>query len=165
MPGTDGTLPADLEDLCLESPELLLRAPGAADLDALGRIDASWSGADRRGYLDARLRRALRPSGISLARVADWKGQVLGFLLGEVTRGEFGRVAPVGWIDTLGVRRDAARHGVGTALIQDFERHARAAGAERIATLLDPGDEALCDFLEAHGFRVAATRVVERLLP
>lgn len=127
-------------------------------------IDASWAGSERRAYLETRLQRALRPAGISLARVVALGEQVLGFLLGEVTYGEFGRVSPVAWVDTLGVRRDQVRRKVGQTLLDDFVRHARAIGADRIATMLEPTDEALADFLEAQGFRVAPTRVVERLL-
>ncbi|MEK6606498.1 MAG: GNAT family N-acetyltransferase [Myxococcota bacterium] len=157
-------IPPDLEELCLEAPELLLRAPRESDLDAMARIDAEWSGVDRREYLRARLGRALRPDGVTLARVAALGDRVLGFLVGEVTRGEYGRVEPVAWIDTVGVGRDAARKGVGRALLDDFLRHARAAGATRVRTLLDPEQEALAEFLDAQGFRMAPTRVVERAL-
>lgn len=148
----------------LESPDLILRVPGAADLDALVRIDSAWSGVERRGYLEARLRRATRPLGISLARVAERGGEVVGFVFGEVTRGEFGRTEAVAWIDTVGVRRDQVRRGVGTALLQEFVSCAGVIGADRVRTLLDPGEDELTEFLEAHGFGVAPTRVVERLV-
>jgi len=148
----------------LESPDLVMRVPRATDLDALVHIDSAWSGAERRGYLEGRLRRALRPHGISLARVAERGADVVGFVFGEVTRGEFGRTEPVAWIDTIGVRRDQARLGVGTALLREFMSCARMIGAERVRTLLDLGEDALTDFLEAHGFRVAQTTVVERVV-
>jgi GNAT superfamily N-acetyltransferase len=157
-------LPHDLAERSLETPDLVLRAPRADDLETLVAIDASWGGAARREYLRDRLRRALRPTGISLGRLAECEGNVVGFVLGEVTRGEFGRVAPVAWVDTIGVRKDALRRKVGSTLLSDFERHGRAAGADRLATLVEPNDEALTDFLEAHGFRLAPTRVVERPL-
>lgn len=145
----------------LESPQLVLRAPRTADLDALVGIDSAWGGTQRRGYLEARLLRASRPRGISLARVAERQGEVVGFVFGEVTRGEFGRTESVAWIDTVGVRRDVARQGVGTALLEEFVSCARVIGADRVRTLLDPGEEALAEFLEAHGFGIAPTRVVE----
>lgn len=148
----------------LESPELILRAPRAADLDAMVRIDSAWSGTERRGYLEARLSRASRPRGISLARVAERGGEVVGFVFGEVTRGEFGRTEPVAWIDTIGVRRDQARRGMGTVLLDEFLSCARVIGAERVRTMLDPGEDELTEFLEAQGFGVAPTRVVERLV-
>jgi GNAT superfamily N-acetyltransferase len=72
-----------------------------------------------------------------------------------------GRVDATAWIDTIGVRRDLGHHGIGSALLEDFVAHARTAGAERVRTLLDPGDEALTDFLDERGFWLAPTRVVE----
>lgn len=148
----------------MEAPPLQTRAPAEGDLDALVAIDAAWAGHERRNYLASRLARALRPSGISLARVAEAGGEVVGFLLGEVTRGEFGRVEPEAWIDTFGVRPDCVRRGVGKALLEDFERHAQVLGTERVRTLLDPKDLALTGFLEKQGFRLATTKVVERQL-
>jgi predicted N-acetyltransferase YhbS len=143
---------------------LHLRAPVAADLETLVAIDAEWSGRPRRGYLRQRLQRALRPRGISLARVACAGDEIVGFVLGELTNGEFGRVEGTAWIDTIGVRRDWARRGVGSALVEDFAAHAHTAGAERVRTLLDPESAALGDFLAVHGFGPAPTRVVELAL-
>ncbi len=149
----------------LETPEIETRAPRTEDLDRLVAIDAAWSGEKRRGYLEARLRRALRPSGISLARIAERQdGTIVGFLFGEVTRGEFGRVDSVAWIDTFGVSRQTVREGIGSLLLGDFIRHAHALGTVSVRTLLEPQDEALTAFLEAHGFQVAPTKVVEQSL-
>jgi predicted N-acetyltransferase YhbS len=148
----------------LEGSEFLIRAPKAEDIDALARIDGQWTGRQRRAYLAERLGRTLRPAAINLSRVAELDGRVVGFLFGEVTRGEFGDVGSVAWVDTVAVERARTREGVGSALLADFVAHATTAGSNRIWTLLDPGDEALTEFLQAHGFRVAATRVVEKIL-
>ena len=148
----------------LEQPEIETRAPLPEDLDALVEIDAGWRDDRRRAYLESRLRRATRPSGISLARVAEQDGEIVGFLLGEVTRGEFGRVESQAWIDTFGVKKSAARRGIGSLLLKDFMRHAQILGALRVRTLLEPEDEVLADFLQAHEFSVAATQVVEHTL-
>lgn len=164
MPSADPAALETGEDHPLERPLYETRAPRAEDIEDLVRIDAAWSGRERRGYLGERLRRALRPSGISLARVCVHEGRVVGFLLGEVTGGEFGRVGSAAWIDTVGVDRSQGRRGVGSALLQDFMRHAQVLGCERVRTLLDPEDEVLTGFLEAHLFRVAPTKVVERAL-
>jgi GNAT superfamily N-acetyltransferase len=146
---------------CPPVRELRLRTPVMSDLEALVRLDAAWSGVERRGYLRQRLSRALRPRGISLARVGESGGELVGFVLGELTLGEFGRVEATAWIDTIAVRPDHARRGVGAALIEDFVAHAYAAGAERIRTMIEPRDEALWDFLTAQGFGPAPTRVIE----
>ena len=146
---------------CPPLRELRLRTPIAADLDAIVRLDASWIGIERRGYLRQRLSRALHPRGISLARVGESNGELVGFVLGELTLGEFGRVEATAWIDTIAVRRDHARRGVGSALLEDFVAHAHAAGADRVRTLIEPEAAALADFLSGHGFGPAPTRVIE----
>ncbi len=148
----------------LERPELLVRAPCATDLDAVVRIDRHWSHTERRTFLEERLLRTLRPATINLSRVVERKGEVVGFLFGEVTRGEFGQTGAVAWVDTVGVDPAAVRGGVGSALLSEFMAHARAAGGERVWTLLSPDDEDLTEFLEVHGFRVADTKVVEKVL-
>lgn len=147
-----------------EHPPMVTRAPEERDLSALAHIDAEWSGRPRRAYLEARLRRAVRPAGINLSRVAELDGEIVGFLFGEVTRGEFGRVDAMAWIDTFGVRKDRARRGVGKALLHDFMRHAEVLGAQAVRTLLDPEDDVLTSFLESQDFHVAATKVVERVV-
>jgi predicted N-acetyltransferase YhbS len=154
----------DREEHTHEVPDVVLRVPRPADLDALVRIDAQWGKKERRAYMEGRLKRALRPAGVSLARIAERDGEAVGFLLGEVTWGEFGRAAPVAWIDTVSVRRDLGRMGIGALLLDDFLASAHVIGAERVRTLLDPDDEELTAFLERKGFRCARTVVVEREL-
>ena len=149
---------------CPPVRELRLRTPVAADLEAMVRLDAAWSGTERRSYLRQRLQRALRPRGISLARVGESGGELVGFVLGELTLGEFGRVETTAWIDTIAVKRDHARRGVGSALVEDFIAHAHAAGADRIRTMLEAEDAALSDFLAVHGFAQAPVRVIELAL-
>jgi predicted N-acetyltransferase YhbS len=151
-------------DRAFEMPDVSTRAPRQEDLQAVVSIDASWRGSSRRDYLSDRLSRALSPPGIGISRIVERNGDVIGYLFGEVTRGEFGHSGLVAWIDTLGVRKDHARRGIATLLLQDFVHHAQAAGASQVRTLLDPADEALTDFLQAQRFTVAPTIVVERAL-
>lgn len=151
-------------DALIPGQGIEIRAPKPEDLDALVTIDASWSKQRRRSYLEGRLRRAMRPAGVSLARVAEHDGKVVGFLLGEATWGEFGRIGGVAWIDTIGVEREHVREGVGRALLQDFMLHADKLGVESIRTLLEPENDDLTEFLQENGFGVARTRVVEKRL-
>jgi GNAT superfamily N-acetyltransferase len=144
--------------------EVTLRAPLPFHLDAIVRIDAAWSGRERRAYFDDRLGRIWSAPGLDLSRVAERRGQVVGYVLGDVARGEFGRVGAVAWIEAIGVRRDQARQGVGSALLREFSVYAAALGATRVWTLLDPDDERLTDFLQAQGFGLARAKVVERNL-
>jgi len=147
-----------------ELSDVVLRVPRQTDLGDLVRIDAHWSGHERRAYLEGRLRRALRPVGISLARIAEQQGETVGFLLGEVTYGEFGKADPVAWIDTISVRYDHVREGIGALLLDDFLTSAHAIGAERVRTMLEPGDEDLAAFLDKRGFHCAPTSIVEKTL-
>lgn len=147
-----------------DEPQLKVRAPTRDDLPQLTRIDQAWTGKERGPYLESRLKRAMRPSGISLARVAELHGEIVGFLFGEVTWGEFGRVDGAAWVDTVAVSRTHTRAGVGSALLADFVRHADILGVSSVRTLLEPENEDLTEFLQQHAFSLAKTRVVERPL-
>lgn len=148
----------------LERPTLNSRAPQRADLEEILRIDRQWTGRDRRDFLSERLDRTLRAGAINLARILERDGQIIGFVFGEVMRGEFGHVGVTAWIDTIGIDRRMTRGGAGSALLSDFMTHARAAGSDCVRTLLEPEDEALTEFLEQKGFRLAPVVVVEHSL-
>jgi hypothetical protein len=68
------------------------RPAGKADLVALVAIDAAHSGRRRRGYFERRLATALRDRERDVQVAVVQAGQLLGFMLGRVLEGEFGRV-------------------------------------------------------------------------
>jgi predicted N-acetyltransferase YhbS len=72
------------------------------DLDAIVRIDEKVLGESRKDYWERKLKLMNdKSSQISLA--AEVEGEVVGFILGDVSGWEFGVPETIGWMDTIGV--------------------------------------------------------------
>jgi len=64
----------------------------------------------------------------------------------------------------IGVRPDRRRRGIGTALYEEAERHARALGVQRLTVEVDD-DPAGRRFVEARGFEPVSAEIVSSLDP
>jgi ribosomal protein S18 acetylase RimI-like enzyme len=116
----------------LETDAVLVRTMQEGDLDAVVAIDAQASGRRRPQYFELMLERALNQSKLQISLVAEWEGQVAGFLIGSLYYGEFGVVEPSASIDAVGVDpRFRGRH-VARALMRQLRLNL---GALRISTL------------------------------
>ncbi len=124
-----------------------------ADLEGVARIDRRHTGRDRRGYLCRALREALADSAVRVSLAARVDGSVAGFLMARMDYGDFGRVEPSAVIDTVGVDPLRARQGIGRALLSQLLLNLRALGAERVETVVAPGDLALMGYFCDAGFR------------
>lgn len=136
------------------SSEPIVRALRAEDLDAIVRIDAHVVGRPRQQYLQAKLAKALG-EGMQMSLGAEIDGRLVGFLMGAVYYGEFGRTEPVASIDTLGVHPDFWKRGVGRALWAQFARNMRGLHVGQVQTQVDWNDWRLLAFLERVGFKPA----------
>ena len=74
------------------------------DLDAVVGIDARVEGRTRRTYFERRLAAALREPDLHVQVAIDDDQGLVGYMLGRVMEGEFGRAAPSIRLETLGVR-------------------------------------------------------------
>ena len=99
--------------------------------------------------------RAQRRSWLSLEN-----GEVLGFATSAVKWDEPGVVGRV-WI---GVRPDGRKRGIGAALYDLAERHARAVGVKRLTVEVDDDPYGL-RFVEARGFERVSAEIVSSLDP
>ena len=79
-------------------------------------------------------------------------GWVVGFVMGDLFRGEFGVQENTASIDSLGVDLKFQKRGIGRALMDEFVRNARAAGGERLYTRVMWNDLPLIQFFDAVGF-------------
>lgn len=86
-----------------------------------------------------------------LSFVAEYRGEVVGFLLGDVKSYEFG-LAQSAWIETIGVDPAYQRHGVGGRLVQAFLDHCRRSGIGSVHSLIKENDAGVRTFYEAIGF-------------
>jgi ribosomal protein S18 acetylase RimI-like enzyme len=133
----------------LENVEI--RALRAEDLDAIVKIDEMVLGESRKDYWERRL--ALmnnKSSGISL--VAEVEGQVVGFILGDISGWEFGVPETIGWMDTIGVDPAYQKRGIATALAHELIKNLKAIGVKTIYTLVSWDDWDLLQFFHAMGF-------------
>lgn len=153
--------PADKPERSLESDAIPVRNLTEADLEAIVRIDAKAMGRRRVEYYRDKVAAVLRDSRIHVSLVAEQDGMVVGFLMGDLHYGEFGRAEPSVIIDSVGVHPDYAKRGVGRALMRQFVANVRALGAEQVRTEVAWNDVGLLGFLDRCGFAPARRLVLE----
>lgn len=145
----------------LADEDVIVRDLRADDLDRIVRIDRHATGHERRDYYQRRLQMALTESGIRVSLAADVDGSLVGFLLGRVFHGEYGRTESVAIIDSIGVDPAFRSRGVGHALLAQLRRNLTALRVERVETTVDWDAWELLRFLQASGFRPAPRLALE----
>ena len=140
----------DFERLARDS--LDIRAMQSGDLADIVRIDRSFTGHDRRDYMQHKLVEAMQDSAIRVSLTARLDGHIAGFVMARVDLGDFGRTEPVAVIDTIGVEADCTHRGVGRALLSQLFVNLGGLRIERVETVVAPRDLALLGFLYAVGF-------------
>ena len=123
------------------------------DHDDIVRIDALHTGDSKPEYWRDVLESFLdpRPGPLRIGLAAEKRGRLIGYLFGEVRAFEFGSEA-CGWVFAVGVHRDSARAGVGSALLEEARRLFRQLGVESVRTMVRRTDVPLLTFFRAHGF-------------
>ena len=131
--------------------DLKIRLLGIEDLEAIAAIDEKVLGEKRRDYWEKKLQMmGEKASQVSL--VAEARGKVLGFILGDVSGWEFGVPDTIGWIDTIGVDPAHQKKGLATALAKELVQRLKAIGVRTIYTLVSWNDWDLLQFFHAMGF-------------
>ena len=143
----------DFERRVRDRADVRPMAPG--DLREIVRIDRSITGRDRTGYIGARLAEAMDDSTVRVSLTARLDGAIVGFLMARADLGDFGRIAPVAVIDTIGVDAGYARRGVGRALLRQLFANLAALCIERVETVVAADDLELLGFFEHAGFAPA----------
>jgi len=141
------------------TPSIAVRDLTPADVPAVVLIDREGSGLTRRGYFEKRLRAA---DEARIALAADRGGELAGFVVATVQRGEFGRARPAASLDAIGVAAGHRRSGVGAALVAALETRFAGAGVVEIYTQCDWRDRTLLGFFHRAGFALAPRLVLER---
>jgi ribosomal protein S18 acetylase RimI-like enzyme len=133
----------------LENVEI--RALKAEDLDAIIKIDEMVLGESRKDYWERKLA-LMNNQSSEISLVAEVEGEVVGFILGDVSGWEFGVPETIGWIDTIGVASAYQKKGVATALARELIKNLKAIGVRTIYTLVSWNDWDLLQFFHAMGF-------------
>lgn len=145
----------------LAAASVAIRALQPGDLDAVVAIDAAIEGRSRRDYIERRLHSAQQQPQLHAQFAAAQDGQLVGYLLGRLAVGEFGRSAPSLRIELAGLRPGHARRGIGRALLQALLGWAGRHGATEIRTLSSWKRHDMLAWLAGVGFELAPTLVLE----
>ena len=128
-----------------------IRSFNEEDLEAIVEIDRKILGETRWSYWKQQI--DLSKSHYSLScLVAESEGKVVGFILGEISGGEFNVPDTVGWISTIGVDPAYQHQGIARSLSQEFVKNLKAIGVTMIYTLVNWSDWDLLKFFRAMGF-------------
>jgi len=132
-------------------PEVNVRPLTIQDLDAIVEIDRKVLGTSRPEYWKLKLELPNTRYPLSCL-VAEHRGSVIGFIVGEVSGWEFGVPDTIGWISTIGVDPAYQNRGVARALSQTFILNLKKIGVSVVYTLVNWNDWDLLKFFRAMGF-------------
>jgi ribosomal protein S18 acetylase RimI-like enzyme len=132
------------------------------DLDAVVALDRRISGASRRGYFEKRLAAALREPKRHLQLAAKTSEGIVGFMLGRIALGEYGRVGAAGVLEAVGVEPKLKGTGVGRRMMVALEDRLRARDVREIITQVDWRNHPMLKFLDGAGFALAPRHVAVR---
>ena len=130
---------------------LNIRSLTIGDLDAIVEIDRKVLGKVRRDFWEKKIELP-NPRYPFSSLVAEFDGEVIGFIVGEVSGWEFGIPETVGWVSTIGVDPDYQHKGVARKLSQEFVKNLKAIGVSVVYTLVNWSDWDLLKFFRAMGF-------------
>lgn len=144
-------------------PEMLrIRVLQFQDLDSIVEIDQKVFGRNRREYYERKVSMALdQTRHIVASLVAEYEERVVGFIMGEISYGEFGIPETTATVDTIGVDPDLQKRGIGSSLIDEFLRNLKAARVETVQTIVNWNDWSLLRFFESKGFGPARVITLE----
>jgi ribosomal protein S18 acetylase RimI-like enzyme len=128
-----------------------IRPMAEGDLEAVVVIDEKVLGEKRFEFWQRKISFGQRESEVT-ALVAEIEGQIVGFILGEVSGVEFRVPDIIGWIDTIGIDPVYQRKGIASTLMNHLVENFRRIGIETIYTLVSWSDWDLLQFYKHAGF-------------
>jgi len=144
---------------------VVVRSLKLSDGPRLTRLDQAITGRNRSAWYEGKLKRAMAESDVRISLGAEVDGSLVGAVLGALHYGEFGLPEPIAVLDTILVDPEHARHGVGTALLDQLVKNLHAFGIERLRTEVAWNEHDLNRFLAGRGFAPAPRLVLELDVP
>ncbi|TXL78882.1 GNAT family N-acetyltransferase [Vineibacter terrae] len=143
-----------------------VRAAEAADLPAIVALDQRITGVAKAGYWQWALEHyAAGPPERTFLIAESADGALAGFIIGEVRAWEFG-APPAGWVFAVQVDQTRRLGGVGTQLFDTLCARFRAAGVDRVRTLVDRRDHLILSFFRSQGMTAGPSLQLDlELLP
>jgi ribosomal protein S18 acetylase RimI-like enzyme len=134
------------------------------DLGAITRIDERITGQYRPEVWEEHVGYYLRRDP-DASQVVELDGKVVGFMMGDIRRGEFGIEEPSGWIERFGIDPDYRGKDFGKQLFDAVTGHFSAQGVQTVRTLVNVNEKGIAGFLEAMGFRQSPLSALEMQIP
>jgi ribosomal protein S18 acetylase RimI-like enzyme len=142
-----------------------IRGAEPADLPAVAALDQRITGVAKAGYWQWALGHYAGGPAERIFLVAETdKGALAGFIIGEVRAWEFGS-PPVGWVFAIQVDQKLRLGGVATRLFQALCDRFRAAGVDRVRTLVDRRDHLILSFFRSQGMTAGPSLQLDLQLP
>ena len=150
----------------MDTSTIKIRLMRADDFDAVVEIDRKVLNSSRPDYYKLKFERLVQSEDyVPTSLVAEEKdGTVVGFIMGELFRGEYGIDREKAKLDTIGVDPDHQHKGIGVRLINEFMDHLKTLGVQKINTLVYWNDPQLIPFFSANHFSPSTTINLERSL-
>ena len=139
-----------MSDRSSSSPVIRTMVP--SDLDRIVEIDIKVLGKPRPEYWEMKLELEEKRPGVS-SLVAELDGKVIGFIIGDASRWEYGVPENIGWIDTIGVDPDYQRKGIAKILFTEMTNNLKKLGVDTIITFVKRRDPILLNFFNSLGFQ------------
>lgn len=139
-----------MSDKSSSSPVIRTMVP--SDLDRIVEIDIKVLGEPRPEYWEMKLELMEKRSQIA-SLVAELDGRVIGFIIGDVSRWEYGIPENRGWIDTIGVDPDYQKRGIAKILFREMTNNLKKVGVDTIITFVTRRDWKLLKFFNSIGFQ------------
>jgi ribosomal protein S18 acetylase RimI-like enzyme len=136
----------------------------SSDTSAVIELDGRVLGKPRAEYFERRLA-ALEHTDTGhhlIFLVADSRDEILGFVMGTLTSGEFGLAQVTAIIDSIVVHPHYRRQHIGQQLIESFLSQSTRLGAKAAYTLVQWENWELLKVFHALGFALASTIPLER---
>lgn len=130
---------------------ITVRAMAPEDLDQITEIDIKILGKSRTDYWKMKVELDEKRSKVSRL-VAEVDGKVVGFIIGYVSRWEYGLPEKIGWVDTIGVDPDYQRKGIANILFREMSHNLKNMGVDKVCTLVKRLDWKILKFFQNLGF-------------
>jgi len=132
-----------------------VRPVQADDLDRIIAIDTHVTGVEKTDYwYEVFHRYGARTPRQRFFFVAEVRGEIEGYVIGEVRDWEFGS-PPCGWVFGITVRPEVRLSGVGSALLGAICDAFRRAGVSKVRTLLARDNQLILSFFRSQGMMAA----------
>lgn len=134
------------------------------DLEAVINLDYASTGESKHGYWQGVFSHYVdTKQNDRLFLVAEAKGVVAGFIVGEIRAWEFGS-PPCGWVFALSVLPDTREMGIGKRLFEEISNRLKQAGVATIRTMVDRDDKLMLSFFRGMGLRTGKYIELEKSL-